>query len=93
MIISPPMLLKKGGPVVVAACSSSALASDLSRIELPNKADIPQTKSGLPKRCWLIPRWILTVDPTRFDPARYSGYLTGSKLKEVLAAVVEAADS
>jgi mRNA-degrading endonuclease toxin of MazEF toxin-antitoxin module len=88
VIVSPNQVLKAGGAFVVVACSTSVLESDESRIALPNRGDTPQTKSGLPRRTWVVPRWFLPVERDRLRD--YIGHLTGEVLKRVVIAVEKA---
>ena len=85
VVVSPNQILKAGGALVVVACSSTVLESDKTRIELPNLADTPQTKTGLDRPTWVVPRWFLAVERERLRD--YIGHLTGTLLKRVVASV------
>jgi hypothetical protein len=45
---------------------------------------MPQTRSGLNKPGWAIPRWHFPVERARLN--EYKGHLTGAVLKQVIAA-------
>jgi hypothetical protein len=83
--VSPAAVLKRGGPFVVVACSTSVLGSDRTRIELPNRGDHPQTRTGLIRKTWVVPRWYLAVDRDRLGDC--VGYISGDLLGRVVVAV------
>jgi mRNA-degrading endonuclease toxin of MazEF toxin-antitoxin module len=85
IVVSPPEMLKGVGPVLVVATSTTVLVSEMDRVALPNKQNEPQTKSGLPRPCWAVPRWFLLVERTRLT--EYAGYVTGDLLRRLTAAV------
>lgn len=84
IVVDDPRSLERGGPVVVVACSTKARASEPDIIRLPDRGSIPQTKSGLNKPCWAVPRWHFPVERNRL--AEYKGHLTGTVLKAVIKA-------
>ncbi len=83
VVVSTPEELRKASkPIVIMAISTSTLDPD--RIPLPNTQDNPNTKSGLPHRCWAVPRWYLAIRSERLIDT--AGYITGQKLREIVAA-------
>jgi len=84
IVVDDPKTLKGGGPVIVIACSTKSRQSETDRIALPDKGAIPQTKSGLNRPTWAIPRWFFPVERARLN--EYKGHLTGSLLKAVIRA-------
>ena len=85
IVISPPGELEAPALVLVVATSSSALANEADRIALPNRQEEPQTKTGLPRACWAVPRWYLLVGHERLTER--IGFLRGSLLTRLLTAV------
>jgi mRNA-degrading endonuclease toxin of MazEF toxin-antitoxin module len=84
-VISPNEVIAGSPEVLVVACTSSALPSDTTAIELPNRERMPQTKTGLYRRTWAVPKWLLPVQrEVLFD---YVGHLPGSTLRRLLEAV------
>jgi hypothetical protein len=77
--------LKRGGAFVVVACSTSVLESDHTRIELPNRGDHPQTRTGLTRKTWVVPRWYLAIERDRLGD--YVGHVSGDVLRRVVVAV------
>jgi mRNA-degrading endonuclease toxin of MazEF toxin-antitoxin module len=88
VVVSTPSQLAAGGVVTVVACTTSPLPSQSDVVELPNRERTPQTKSGLPRRTWGVPRWYLTVRRARL--ADRAGYITGLPFRRVLEAFAEA---
>jgi len=76
--------LKPSELIVVIACSTRKRDSEPDAVQLPDRGTTPQTKSGLTKPCWAIPRWRVLVHRNRL--IEYKGHLTGRVLKEVIAA-------
>jgi mRNA-degrading endonuclease toxin of MazEF toxin-antitoxin module len=87
IVVDDPICLKGGGPVVVVACSTKIRATDPDAVALPDRGRIPQTKSGLAKPCWAIPRWRFVIERDRLD--FYLGHLTGSVLRSVISAYLK----
>ncbi len=85
MIVSPPAVLKGGGAFVVVACSTSVLESDKTRIELPNRGEHPQARTGLTKKTWVVPRWYLAIERERLGD--YIGHIGGELLRRVVVSV------
>ena len=85
VIVSPTESIGRLPEVVVVACTSTARPSDKTAIELPSRDRTPQTKSGLLRRTWAIPDWILLVERKLLTD--YIGYLTGPTLRKVIDAV------
>jgi mRNA-degrading endonuclease toxin of MazEF toxin-antitoxin module len=88
VVVSPDDVIEANPDVIVVACTSSALPSDTAAVELPSRQRTPQTKTGLTRRTWAIPGWLLPVDK-RLLPDRI-GFITGAILQKLLAAVAEA---
>jgi hypothetical protein len=84
VVVEEPDTIKAGGPVMVVACSRQKRDTDPDSVQLPDRSTQPQTKSGLPKPCWAIPRWRFPVEQHRLND--YKGYLTGTTFRRVLAA-------
>jgi mRNA-degrading endonuclease toxin of MazEF toxin-antitoxin module len=87
VVVSPPVVLKSGGAFVVVACSTTVLESDKTRIELPNRGDHPQTRTGLTKKTWVVPRWYLAIERERLGD--YIGHIGGELLRRVVVSVQE----
>jgi mRNA-degrading endonuclease toxin of MazEF toxin-antitoxin module len=84
VIVDDPESLKTGDRVVVVACSTKQRATEHDMVRLPDRGSMPQTKSGLNKVCWAIPRWHFPVPRRRL--VEYKGHLTGKVLKAVILA-------
>lgn len=79
-------MLKSGtDPVIVVAVSSTVLESETDRVALPNKQDTPQTRSGLPRACWAVPRWFPPIERAKLTDR--AGHIGGRVLRDLLAAV------
>ena len=85
VVISSNEALEATPTVIVVACTSTALPSDTSAIELPSRDRTPQTKTGLRRRTWAIPAWLLPVEK-RLLVDRV-GYISGATLRRLLAGV------
>jgi mRNA-degrading endonuclease toxin of MazEF toxin-antitoxin module len=90
VVVDDPASLAAGGPVIVVACSTKD-RNEPDQVKLPDKSTEPQTKSGLKKPSYAIPRWHFPVERERLD--EYKGYLTGKVLRAVLAAYVSRSTS
>ncbi len=86
IVVFTPSSLQQEEAIVVAV-STSVLESETDRISLPNRSNEPQTKSGLRKVCWAVPRWYFPIKPERLTD--YCGRLVGRKLTEVVGAVAK----
>jgi mRNA-degrading endonuclease toxin of MazEF toxin-antitoxin module len=86
IVLSPPDRLKTDSTILVVATSTSALESEKDRIQLRSLADQPQTKTGLPKPCWAVPRWYLLVERRRLS--KPIGYVSGGLLRKIVPAVM-----
>jgi mRNA-degrading endonuclease toxin of MazEF toxin-antitoxin module len=84
VIVDDPESLKTGEYVVVVACSTKNRKNEYDSVKLPDRGSMPQTRSGLPKACWAIPRWYFPVHRSRL--VEYKGHLTGGVLKAVILA-------
>jgi mRNA-degrading endonuclease toxin of MazEF toxin-antitoxin module len=85
VVISPNEAIDQAPHMLVVACTSSLLPSDTTAVELPNRQQIPQTKSGLYRRTWAVPAWLLPVE--RELLADYIGHISGSTLRRLLQAI------
>ena len=85
VVVSPTDSIELLPEVVVVACTSTAFPSDKTAIELPSRERTPQTRTGLVRRTWAIPDWILLVE--RDSLTEYIGYLSGATLRKVVDAV------
>lgn len=81
-----------GKLAVVVCCSATAGAREPDSVVLPNLAEQPQTRTGLPRPCAAIPRWYLPIDHATLAKCDFCGYLTGRTLREVLAAYLARRD-
>lgn len=84
VIVDDPESLKTGDHVVVVACSTKNRETEYDKVKLPDRGSMPQTRSGLGKVCWAIPRWYFPVHRSRL--IEYKGHLTGKVLKDVILA-------
>jgi len=87
VVVSPTELVEMRPNVIVVACTSSVLPSDKTAVELPSRERTPQTKSGLSRRTWAIPRWLLPV--RREFLVDYIGRISGPTLRRVLEGVAK----
>jgi mRNA-degrading endonuclease toxin of MazEF toxin-antitoxin module len=75
---------------VIAVCVSTTSGHrEPDSVALPNKAEQPQCRTGLPRPCHAIPRWFLAIDKERIERSQFCGHLSGTKLREVIAAYLE----
>jgi mRNA-degrading endonuclease toxin of MazEF toxin-antitoxin module len=88
VVISPTKLVETRPDALVVACTSSVLPSDTSAIELPSRERTPQTRTGLNRRTWAIPRWLLPVQ--RELLVDYIGQVSGPTLRRLLEGVAKA---
>jgi len=74
-------------PLLVVAVSHTASQPerDPDMIRLPDLQQSPQVRTGLSRPSWAIPRWFAVIEPQRIDVPM--GYLSGSLLKRLIAAV------
>jgi mRNA-degrading endonuclease toxin of MazEF toxin-antitoxin module len=90
IVLSPKSELQMGGAVAVVACSASVTeGQNPDRIPLPNLQDNPRAKTGLPRPCWAVPRWLLAVDD-RSRLVDKAGYVSGPLLTRIIEAVLAA---
>jgi mRNA-degrading endonuclease toxin of MazEF toxin-antitoxin module len=88
VVVTPTELLKATPQVLVVACTSTVLPSDQTAIELPSRERTPQTKTGLSRRTWAVPQWLLPVHRDLLTD--HIGYLSGATLRRLLAAIERA---
>ena len=85
VVVSTEEEIARHPNVIVVACTSTVLPSDTTAIELPSRERTPQTKSGLNRRTWAIPDWLLPVEKALLID--YIGHLSGATLKKLLEAL------
>lgn len=85
VVVSPSVILRGDGAFVVVACSTTVLESNTTRIELPNRGEHPQARTGLTKKTWVVPRWYLAIDRDRLGD--YIGHIGGELLRRVVVSV------
>jgi mRNA-degrading endonuclease toxin of MazEF toxin-antitoxin module len=87
IVVSPTEMIEKMPEVLTVACTSTIYPSDTTAIELPNRERMPQTKTGLNKRTWAVPEWILPVHRDLLTD--YIGHASGATLRRLLEAVAK----
>ena len=85
VVVSPTELIESLPQVLVVACTSTVLASDTTAIELPSRERMPQTRTGLNRRTWAVPAWLLPVETGLLID--FVGHLSGATLRRLLEAV------
>jgi mRNA-degrading endonuclease toxin of MazEF toxin-antitoxin module len=85
VVVSPDAAIAANPEVIVVACTSSALPSDVSAIELPNRQRTPQAKTGLTRRTWAIPGWLVPVSKRLLSDR--IGFVPAATLRKLLEAV------
>ena len=85
VVISPTSVVETRPNILAVACTSSTLPSDQTAIELPSRERTPQTKTGLNRRTWVVPRWLVPVE--RHLLVDYIGRVSGPTLRRILEAV------
>src|SRR2546423_11555818 len=85
VVISPSDVIETQPSVLAVACTTSLLSSDKTAIELPSRERTHQTKTGLTRRTWVGPRWLVPVE--RHLLMDYIGRITGPTLRRVLGEV------
>jgi mRNA-degrading endonuclease toxin of MazEF toxin-antitoxin module len=88
VVVSPTQVIDEGPITLVVACTSTALPSDTTAIELPSRERTPQTRTGLSRRTWAIPAWLLPVEKRLLTDR--IGFLSGATLRRLLDAVAKA---
>ena len=87
VVVTPTDLIGASPALLVVACTSTVLPSDSTAIELPSRERTPQTRTGLNRRTWAIPAWLLPVEARLLSS--YIGHLSGATLRRLLDAVAE----
>jgi mRNA-degrading endonuclease toxin of MazEF toxin-antitoxin module len=87
VVVSPTALVETRPDVLIVACTSSILPSNTTAIELPSRERMPQTKTGLNRRTWAVPQWLLPVPGELL--VQHIGRLGGSTMRRLLQAVAE----
>ena len=88
VVVSPDEVIAANPDALVVACTSSALPSDATAIELPSRERTPQAKTGLTRRTWAIPAWLVPVEQRLLTDR--IGFVSGRTLQRLLAAVAAA---
>jgi mRNA-degrading endonuclease toxin of MazEF toxin-antitoxin module len=84
VVISPNETIETSVELLSVACTSSAYPSDSKAVELPSRERTPQTKSGLQRRTWAVPEWLLPVERKLLTDR--IGYVSGATLRKLLDA-------
>lgn len=82
VVISPTEENQTEETVVVMAISTTTRNPD--RIHILSKAENQNATSGLHRRSWAVPPWILEVSKARLG--NFVGYVAGRTLQEIVAA-------
>lgn len=90
VVISSNAAIGTSSEVLTVACTSTIYPSTAATIELPSRERTPQTKSGLDRRTWAVPQWVLPVETTLLTD--YIGYISGATLRKLLDAVARGLD-
>lgn len=85
VVITPSDMIGQSPTTLVVACTSTVFSSDATAIELPSRERTPQTRTGLSRRTWAIPAWLLPVETRLLT--HYIGHLSGATLRRLLDAV------
>lgn len=88
VVISSDEAIAANPDALVVACTSSALPSDTTAVELPSRERTPQARTGLTRRTWAIPRWLVPVEQRVLTDR--IGFLSGLPLQRLLVAVATA---
>ena len=88
VVVSTEAIIERQPNVLVVACTSTALPTDTTAIELPSRERTPQTKTGLNRRTWAIPAWLLPVEKALLTD--HIGHLSGNTLRKLLDAIRQA---
>ena len=86
-MVTPTSLIEASPSVLVVACTSTVLPSDTTAIELPSRERMPQTRTGLNRRTWAIPAWLVPVETRLLT--HHVGHLSGATLRRLLDAVAK----
>jgi mRNA-degrading endonuclease toxin of MazEF toxin-antitoxin module len=85
VVVSPNDSIEKLPEVLAVACTSTIYPSDKTAIELPSRERIPQTRTGLNRRTWAVPQWLVLVERELLRD--YVGHLSGATLRRLLEAI------
>jgi mRNA-degrading endonuclease toxin of MazEF toxin-antitoxin module len=88
VVVSPTELVETRPDVLIVACTSSLPPSETLAVELPSRERTPQTKTGLSRRTWAVPNWLLPVEKHLLTD--YIGRVTGATLRRLLDAIAKA---
>ena len=78
VVISPSDVIETRPNVLAVACTTSVLSSDETAIEIPSRERTPQAKTGLVRRTWVVPQWVVPVE--RRLLVDYIGRVRGPKM-------------
>ncbi|HEX4796326.1 MAG TPA: type II toxin-antitoxin system PemK/MazF family toxin [Humisphaera sp.] len=87
VVLSPDDSISKQPDVLVVACTSTVYPSNKTAIELPSRERTPQTRTGLNRRTWAVPEWLVTVESNLLVDR--AGRITGATLRRLLEAVTK----
>jgi mRNA-degrading endonuclease toxin of MazEF toxin-antitoxin module len=85
VIVTPDSVIEAAPTVLVVACTSTVFLSNATAIELPSRERTPQTRTGLNRRTWAIPAWLLPVPQELLTD--YVGHLSGVTMRRLVEAV------
>ena len=85
VVVSPNAVMETMPEVLTVACTSTVYPSDKAAIELPSRERTPQTRTGLVRRTWAVPAWVVPVERELLTD--YIGHLSGATLRRLLEAV------
>ena len=63
IVLSPPEELRTQDIIKVVACSTHPRKKDVPRFPVPSRDECVET--GLPQKCWALPRWHLNINRFR----------------------------
>ena len=87
IVVSPKEIIERSDEVLTVACTSTVYSSDTTVVELPSRERTPQTKTGLTRRTWAVPAWLLPVQRDLLTD--HIGRISGATLRKLLDAVMK----
>ena len=87
IVVSPKQVIERSDELLTVAYTSSVYTSDTTVVELPSREQTPQTKTGLARRTWAVPAWLLPVQRELLTD--YVGHVSGATLRKLLNAVIK----
>jgi mRNA-degrading endonuclease toxin of MazEF toxin-antitoxin module len=88
IVLSSPKALQTGEFPLIVACTTHPRARDMPRFAIPTRQENPET--GLPVRCWAVPRWYLPINPFRLKTLK--GTCPEALFADILKAVLDQMD-